>query len=223
LLRKSALYLNAHRFFVLGPTIFASVPNGARTWGLIASATGAGGIAGGLLVLRFHVSRPILAVQFAIALLATPLILLAIHSSTILLVLGSAMFGTDLAVVNILIQTSLQESIPNAVLSRVSSIYSLTTIGLGPIGFALSGYVAEAFGSENVLAVGACSHERQRPLDLTQCKTLWIPSMKTPYQDKSLRSAAAPRSLAHTGDCVRAPSSQSTNSSIKESGGGPCP
>jgi hypothetical protein len=134
LLRKSALYLNAHRFFVLGPTIFASVPNGARTWGLIASATGAGGIAGGLLVLRFHVSRPILAVQFAIALLATPLILLAIHSSTILLVLGSAMFGTDLAVVNILIQTSLQESIPNAVLSRVSSIYSLTTIGLGRSG-----------------------------------------------------------------------------------------
>jgi MFS family permease len=144
-------------FFVLGPTMFASVPNGARTWGLIASATGAGGIGGGLLVLRFHISRPILVVQFAIALLATPLELLALHSSIILLVLGSAIFGSALAVVNILIQTSLQESIPNAVLSRVSSIYSLTAMGLGPIGFAISGYVAEFFGPENVLTFGACS------------------------------------------------------------------
>jgi len=137
--------------------MFASVPNGAQIWGLIASATGAGGIAGGLLVLRFHVSRPILMVQFAIACLATPLVLLALHASVILLVLGSAIFGSSLAVVNILIQTSLQESVPNAVLSRVSSIYSLTAIGLGPIGFAISGYVAGSFGAEKVLAVGAGS------------------------------------------------------------------
>ncbi|WP_428492605.1 MFS transporter [Rhodopila sp.] len=144
-------------FFVLGPMLFSAVQNGARTWGIIASATGAGGIVGGLLVLRVHVPRPILVVQLAIALLATPLVLLALHASVILLVIGSGVFGVALAVVNILVQTSLQESIPNAVLSRVASIYSLAAMGLGPIGFAMSGYAAEFFGAEDVLSVGAAS------------------------------------------------------------------
>jgi hypothetical protein len=47
--------------------------------------------------------------------------------------------------------------IPNYVLSRVTSIYSLASMGLGPIGFALSGYAAGFFGPENVLTIGACS------------------------------------------------------------------
>ncbi len=142
-------------FFVLGPTLFATVPDGARTWGIIASATGAGGIAGGLLVLRVHIARPILVVEIAIALLATPLVLLAIHAPVPWLIFGSGVFGVALAVVNILIQTSLQESIPNAVLSRVTSLYSLAALGLGPIGFAMSGYAAGAFGAETILLVGA--------------------------------------------------------------------
>ena len=141
-------------FFVLGPTLFASVPDGARTWGVIASATGAGGIAGGLVVLRVNVPRPILVVEIAMALLATPLVLLAFHAPVILLVVGSGVFGVALAVVNILIQTSLQESIPNALLSRVTSIYSLAALGLGPIGFAMSGYAAGIFGAETILAIG---------------------------------------------------------------------
>ena len=142
-------------FFVLGPLLFASVQNGARTWGIIASATGAGGIVGGLLVLRVHAPRPILVAQLAIALLATPLILLALHAPVMLLIFGSGVFGVALAVVNILVQTSLQESIPNAVLSRVTSIYGLAAMGLGPIGFAMSGYAAQFFGAEKVLSVGA--------------------------------------------------------------------
>jgi hypothetical protein len=142
-------------FFVLGPTLFASAPDGARTWGIIASATGVGGIVGGLLALRVHFSRPMLVVEVAIALLATPLILLACHAPVIFLVFGSGVFGVALAVVNILIQTTLQESVPNTVLSRVTSIYSLAALGLGPIGFAMSGYAAGQFGAENMLAVGA--------------------------------------------------------------------
>ena len=144
-------------FFILGPTLFASAPNGARTWGIIASATGMGGILGGLLAMHVNVSRAILVIQVAIALLATPLALLAIHASVPLLVLGSGIFGVALAVANILIQTTLQESIPNYVLSRVTSIYSLASMGLGPLGFALSGYAAGFFGAEKVLTIGACS------------------------------------------------------------------
>jgi len=144
-------------FFVLGPALFAGLPGGAQTWGLIAAATGVGGIAGGLLVLHVYIPRPLLAVQLATALLATPLVMLALHAPVPLLALGSATFGVALAVVNVLVQTSLQESIPRAFLSRVSSIFSLVTMGLGPIGFALCGPVASLIGTELALGLGACA------------------------------------------------------------------
>lgn len=144
-------------FFVLGPSLFALVPDGARTWGLVASATGMGGIAGGLLVLRIRISRPLLAVQLATALLATPLVMLALHAPVPLLMLGSATFGIALAVVNVLVQTSLQDSIPHDFLSRVSSIFGLVAMGLGPIGFALCGPVAGLIGAERALGLGACA------------------------------------------------------------------
>ncbi len=142
-------------FFVLGPALFAAVPDGAWTWGLVASATGVGGIAGGLLVLRVRLLRPLLGVQAAIALLATPLVMLALHASVPLLALGSGMFGAALVFVNVLVQTSLQESIPHEFLSRVSSIFSLVVMGLGPVGFALCGSAANLVGTERVLGVGA--------------------------------------------------------------------
>ncbi len=144
-------------FFVLGPSLFALAPDGAQTWGLIAAATGMGGIAGGLLVLRIRVPRPLLAVQLATALLAMPLAMLALHAPVPLLVLGSATFGVALAVVNVLVQTSLQESIPRDLLSRVSSIFSLVAMGLGPIGFALCGPVAGLIGAERALGLGVCA------------------------------------------------------------------
>lgn len=142
-------------FFVLGPSLFAALPDGARTWGFIASATGVGGIAGGLLVLRVRLSRPLLGAQVATALLATPLVMLASHASVPLLACGSAMFGAALVIVNVLVQTSLQESIPQEFLSRVSSMFSLVVIGLGPVGFALCGPVADLVGTERVLEAGA--------------------------------------------------------------------
>ena len=110
-----------------------------------------------LLVLHVHIPRPLLAVQLATALLATPLVMLALHAPVPLLALGSATFGVALAVVNVLVQTSLQESIPRDFLSRVSSIFSLVTMGLGPIGFALCGPVANLIGTELALGLGACA------------------------------------------------------------------
>ncbi len=142
-------------FFVLGPSLYAAIPDGAQTWSFIASATGVGGITGGLLVLRVRLSRPLLGVQVAVALLATPLVMLALHAPVPLLALGSCTFGTALVFMNVLVQTSLQESIPHEFLSRVSSIFSLVVMGLGPIGFALCGPVADLVGTERVLEAGA--------------------------------------------------------------------
>jgi MFS family permease len=99
-------------------------------------------------------------------LLATPLILPTVPASVPLLFIGSGVFGIALAVVNILIQTSLQESIPNAVLSRVTSIYSLAALGLGPIRFPMP---------ETMLAVGAGGAPDQcgPRSHVIQCSALW--------------------------------------------------
>ena len=74
-----------------------------------------------------------------------------------LLVLGSGTFGAALVFVNVLVQTSLQESVPHRFLSRVSSIVSLAVMGLGPIGFALCGPAANLVGPDRVLGVGAAA------------------------------------------------------------------
>jgi hypothetical protein len=145
-------------FFVLGPSLFASVPHGP-SWrahmGFIASATGAGGIAGGLFALRVHFTWPLLGIQLATALLPTPLVMLALHASETLLAVGSAIFGVALVTVNVLLQTSLQESIPPGLLSRVGSIVNLAILGLGPIGFALCRPAAHLIGTERLPELGA--------------------------------------------------------------------
>ena len=81
--------------------------------------------------------------------------MLALHAPVPLLALGSGTFGAALIFMNVLVQTSLQESIPHELLSRVSSIFSLVVMGLGPIGFALCGPAADLLGTERVLEVGA--------------------------------------------------------------------
>ncbi|MBE7210059.1 MAG: MFS transporter [Gluconacetobacter diazotrophicus] len=142
-------------FFVLGPVLFASVPNGARLWGLVASATGVGGIAGGLLILRLRPLRPLIAFELCAALLTTPLVLLAFHIPVLPLAIGSAVFGAALAILNVMAQTTIQERIPEDVLSRVNALFSLVATGLGPIGYALCGPVAHLVGPRELLAVGS--------------------------------------------------------------------
>ncbi len=142
-------------FFVLGPVLFGSLPNGARLWGLVASATGVGGMVGGLLIFRFRPLRPLVAFELAAALLTTPLVLLAFHTPVLPLAFGSAMFGAALTVLNVTVQTTIQERIPEEVLSRVNSLFSLVATGLSPIGFALCGPVAHLIGARSSLAVGS--------------------------------------------------------------------
>ena len=142
-------------FFVLGPVLFGALPNGARLWGLVASATGVGGMVGGLLILRFRPLRPLVAFEISAALLTTPLVLLAFRVPILPLAIGSAMFGAALTVLNVTVQTTIQERIPEEVLSRVNSLFSLVAMGLSPIGFALCGPVAHLIGARSLLGVGA--------------------------------------------------------------------
>ncbi len=142
-------------FIVLGAAMFAPRPGGMQTWALVLSATGVGGVAGGALLLRWSPSRPMVIVQVAVMLAALPVALLAVQAPVLVVASGAAVLGVAGAVLNVLIHTAIQESVPAGVVSRVSSLVGLVAQGLAPIGFAACGPAARFVGSRQALGAGA--------------------------------------------------------------------
>lgn len=142
-------------FIVLGAASFASVRGGMQMWGLVISASGAGGVGGGLLLLRWTPLRPLVVVEVAVMLAALPVALLAVQAPILVVTAGGAVLGLAAAVLNILIHTAIQESVPEEVMSRVSSLVGLVAQGLAPIGFAACGPAAQLVGVRPALGGGA--------------------------------------------------------------------
>ncbi len=146
-------------FIVLGAASFAAAPGGAQggvqAWGLVISASGAGGVCGGLLMLRWKPLRPLVVVEAAALMAALPVALLAVGAPVLVVAAGGVALGLAAAVLNILIHTAIQESVPEAVMSRVSSVVGLVAQGLAPVGFAACGPIAQAVGVRPALGGGA--------------------------------------------------------------------
>ncbi len=142
-------------FVVLGAVTFAAMPHGPQLWGLVLSASGVGSLMGGLLVLRVRLARPGLAIEAATAVLAVPLILLAFAAPVTAIGFGSVLFGGAIAVLSVTLTTAMQVSVPEALLSRVSSILTLVAVGSAPVGYALCGPFAGWIGVQRAFGVGA--------------------------------------------------------------------
>ena len=150
-------------FFLLGAAVFAARPGGLEgglggglgAWGLVVSACGAGGVGGGLMMLRWSPGRPLVVVEAAVVLTALPLALLALRAPDAAVVSGGVAMGLGLAALNILIGTAIQDSVPDALLSRVTSVIGLAARGLTPVGFALCGPAAQLVGVRPALGGGA--------------------------------------------------------------------
>jgi MFS family permease len=140
---------------VLGPVIAKAHLGGATAWGLLLTATSAGLIAGGVLVLRFRPRRILLAATLGYLLsipfvvgLAAPLPLLALIPLAALAGIGNETFG-------VLWDTAMQQEIPQEKLSRVSSYDALGSFALIPLGLAVVGPVADAIGTRETLIAAA--------------------------------------------------------------------
>jgi hypothetical protein len=139
---------------VLGPVVAKAHLSGAAGWGLVLTAEGLGFFAAGLLMLRLRPVRMLrvatlacfLTVPFPIA-LAIPLPLAAVVAAAFVAGAGVEVFG-------VLWETALQQEIPREKLSRVSSYDALGSWVLMPVGLALAGPTAQAFGIRATL-VGA--------------------------------------------------------------------
>ncbi|GLW68781.1 MFS transporter [Kitasatospora phosalacinea] len=128
--------------------------HGPAAFGLVNCALGAGTVAGGLLAIRYKPRRPLAA--GAVAMFAYPLYPLAVllHAPVWLLAAAQVLVGTGIGVWGVMWSTAVQTQVPGEVLNRVHAYEVAGSVGLYPLGSALAGPAARAFGTSEVLATG---------------------------------------------------------------------
>jgi MFS family permease len=142
--------------FVLGPVLSGERFGGAGGWAVITAAFGVGSLAGDLILLRW---RP----RFALRISALALI----GASCQGLIIGSGLGTVPVAALEVfagvcvtvyfsLWETSLQEHVPDAELSRVASYDYLTGTGAIPLGSVAAGALTAVLGAGTaILLLGA--------------------------------------------------------------------
>lgn len=139
--------------YVLGPVFAQDHLNGASSWAWILSARAVGALLIGLVLLRWRPRRPLVA-STAVVLLDVPfLVCLAFGLPIALVIATAAVSSAGVVAADTVWESTFQARVPGDVLSRVSSYESLGSISINPLGFALIGGVAAAFGAGPVLLV----------------------------------------------------------------------
>jgi MFS family permease len=139
---------------VLGPLVAATRLGGPRSWGFILAAYSAGAVAGGAVMIRFRPQRMLLAAVTSVPAFAVLLFALAVPLAVPLDAAAALIAGGSVEVFTVSWATTLQQEIPPAKLSRVSSYDALGNNVLTPVGMAIVGPLAATFGTAVVLAAG---------------------------------------------------------------------
>jgi MFS family permease len=142
-------------WLVLAATWIKNGHGGAGAWTAILVVSAAGALIGGATVLRVRPRRPLLAACLVVVPNALPLVFLALRFPWETLVAAALVTGFGNMVFNTLWETTLQQHIPAASLSRVSAYDWFGSLLCQPIGFALAGVVAGAIGMGSTLWIAA--------------------------------------------------------------------
>ena len=142
--------------FVLAQVVAIRELGGASAVGFIATAGGVGGLLGGFLALRAHPRRP-LAVAFA-ALGLMPVYVLSFVWPALLpvVLLAAAVAFAGLMFFSVVWDTALQDGVPHRVLARVSSWDIMVSFIGVPLGNAVAGPLAHAYGKRQPSATASC-------------------------------------------------------------------
>jgi hypothetical protein len=177
-------------FFVLGAAISKQQLGGAGAWGLILACFAAGGVIGGLLVLRLAPRRPLRLGTIALLPWAGPCAMLALGAPAWLVAAAGLVSGAGLMMFNALWETTLQRLVPPGALSRVSAYDYFGSLIMQPLGFALVGPEVAAFGQTATLWIVAAG------MFATTALMLAVPSVRAlrvePAQPPQTGAATAP-------------------------------
>ena len=142
-------------FMVLGAIVARDHLGGAVAWGAILATFGAGSIAGALAALRFRPRRPLVAATLGTAVFALPLGLIALPGSTVAIAAAAGAAGFGVSIFATLWDTTMQRTIPAAILSRVSAYDWFGSVAFVPLGYLLAAPLASALGDRGALLLGA--------------------------------------------------------------------
>jgi MFS family permease len=132
--------------WVLGPVLMEDELDGATSWAIVVTAFGAGSIVADVALLRWRPSFALRAAAGAIALASCQAVIIGsgLPIAAIAAVEFCAAMGVSAGFT--LWETTLQEHIPEASLSRVSSYDYAASAGVMPLGTIAAGPVADAVG-----------------------------------------------------------------------------
>jgi MFS family permease len=139
--------------FILGPAVSESDRGGAAAWGVISTGFGIGAVLGSLLALRWRPSRPGIVVAVSLCLGAMQCSIVVSPLPTLVVTLLELLTGIGVIVCFTVWETALQERIPEASQSRVSSFDYLGSLAMMPLGYLLLGPLTDALGNTKTAAL----------------------------------------------------------------------
>ncbi|MCT9093835.1 MFS transporter [Streptomyces sp. ASQP_92] len=140
---------------VLAPLAAEQDYAGARGYAAFLTSAGIGAVLGGMLMLRWAPKHPVLLCSAVTAVFCLPLLGLAAHGPSWLVMAAYGLLGVAEAVFAVLWSTALQRDVPPRVLGRVSAWDFLGSFASLPLGMALTGPATAALGLDRtLLAVG---------------------------------------------------------------------
>jgi len=142
-------------WMTLGPTISIERYDTAAIYGILASAMGAGTIAGALIGFRWRPCHPLRTAMLLALPLPGALVCFGLGLPVALLLPVFVLAGAGIALFDIWWHTALAERVPPHMLSRVTAYDWMGSLALLPLGYVLAGPLGEAFGAVEVLAVGS--------------------------------------------------------------------
>jgi MFS family permease len=144
----NALYSGS--WTTLGPVV-AEGSFGASGWGFALAAMAFGMLVGTLLLLRFSWTHPIRIGMVGALLIAVPIAALGLSTPLAILLVAAVVGGIGFDIFGINWETTMQQQIPEQLLSRVSSYDMLGSIVAIPAGQVLAGFAAEVIGARSVI------------------------------------------------------------------------
>ncbi|MFL5954981.1 MAG: MFS transporter [Gaiellaceae bacterium] len=136
---------------VLAPLVMKEHYGGPSTYGVVLSMFGAGLVVGGVIVLRWQPSRPLLVSCLSALPFGLGVWMIAFLVPLPVLLAAQFVSGVGIAIHLALWFTVFQQQVPEAARSRVSSYDALGSFILIPLGTAVAGPVAAAIGVKHAL------------------------------------------------------------------------
>jgi len=136
---------------VLGPLNFADIASGPKFWSYNLAALTLGMLAGSLISLKVHFPRPLFFAMLVIAASSIWDFSLATKSPLWISLICAFFSGVAVDIFMVIWNTSLQSHIPEESYSRVVAYDAFGSFGLSPLGIAIAGPLAQAFGVSTII------------------------------------------------------------------------